>query len=80
MERKEFARRRKRLMDIMNIGSIAILPASQVSSRNNDVDYPYRPDSDFYYLSGFPEPEAVAVLIPDRQHVEFLLFCREKDP
>ena len=80
MERKEFTRRRKRLMDIMNIGSIAILPASQVRSRNNDVEYQYRPDSDFYYLSGFPEPEAVAVLIPDRQHGEFILFCREKDP
>ncbi len=80
MERNEFTRRRKRLMDIMNIGSIAILPASQVRNRNNDVDYQYRQDSDFYYLSGFPEPEAVAVLIPDRKHGEFILFCREKDP
>lgn len=80
MERNEFSRRRKRLMDIMNIGSIAILPASQVRSRNSDVEYPYRQDSDFYYLSGFPEPEAVAVLIPDRKHGEFILFCREKDP
>lgn len=79
MERKEFARRRKRLMDIMNIGSIAILPASRVRSRNNDVEYPYRPDSNFYYLTGFPEPEAVAVLIPDRKQGEFILFCREKD-
>ncbi len=80
MERKEFARRRKRLMDIMNVGSIAILPASKVCVRNNDVEYPYRPDSDFYYLTGFSEPESVAVLIPDRKHGEFILFCREKEP
>jgi Xaa-Pro aminopeptidase len=43
------------------------------------VDYPYRPDSDFYYLSGFPEPEAVIVLIPGRKHGEYVLFCRERD-
>ncbi len=80
MERREFTRRRKRLMDIMNIGSIAILPTASVASRNNDVDYAFRPDSDFYYMTGFPEPEAVAVLIPDRKQGEFILFCREKDP
>lgn len=80
MERKEFARRRKRLMDIMNIGSIAIMPTSRVAMRNNDVHYHFRPDSDFYYMTGFPEPEAVAVLIPDRKQGEFILFCRESDP
>lgn len=80
MERREFARRRKRLMDIMNTGSIAILPAAPIKVRNRDVEYPYRPDSDFHYLTGFAEPEAVAVLIPDRPQGEYILFCREKDP
>ena len=39
-----------------------------------------RPDSDFYYLTGYAEPESVAVLIPDRRHGEYVLFCRENDP
>ncbi|MDZ7734870.1 MAG: Xaa-Pro aminopeptidase [Gammaproteobacteria bacterium] len=76
----EYRRRRKRLMDIINAGGIAILPAAPMRIRNRDVDYPYRPDSDFYYLTGFPEPEAVAVLIPDRSQGEYVLFCRERDP
>jgi len=77
---REFKRRRKRLMDMMGDESIAILPTASVHIRNNDVEYPFRPDSDFYYLTGYPEPEAVAVLIPDRPHGEYVLFCREHDP
>ena len=75
----EFKRRRKQLMRMMGPGSIAILPSAPVSIRNRDADYPYRPDSDFYYLTGFPEPEAVAVLIPGRKQAEYVLFCRERD-
>ena len=74
-----FARRRRELMDRMGPGSIALLPAAPSVPRNRDVHYPYRQDSDFYYLTGFPEPEAVAVLAPGGEH-EFLLFCRERDP
>lgn len=77
---REYRRRRKRLMDIVNEGGIAILPAAPVRMRNRDVEYPYRPDSDFYYLTGFPEPDAVAVLIPERPQGEYVLFCRERDP
>ncbi len=80
MLKREFARRRKRLMDIMNAGSIAILPTAPARIRNRDVEYPFRADSDFYYLTGFPEPESVAVLVPDRPQGEFVLFCRERDP
>jgi Xaa-Pro aminopeptidase len=79
MDTKEFPRRRKRLMDMMGDESIAILPTALVHIRNRDVEYPFRPDSDFYYLTGFPEPEAVMVLIPGRERGEFVLFCREKD-
>ena len=74
-----FARRRRELMERMGSGSIALLPAAPSMPRNRDVHYPYRQDSDFYYLTGFPEPEAVAVLAPGGEH-EFLLFCRERDP
>ena len=48
--------------------------------RSRDTHYPYRQDSDFSYLTGFPEPEAVLVLVPGRKHGETLLFCRERDP
>ncbi|SDR71132.1 aminopeptidase P Metallo peptidase. MEROPS family M24B [Halopseudomonas xinjiangensis] len=77
--RQEYARRRKALMAQMEPDSIAILPAAPVYIRNRDVEHNYRQDSDFQYLTGFPEPEAVAVLIPGREHGEYVLFCREKD-
>ncbi len=80
MTGNEFKKRRRQLMRMMGQGSIAILPAAPVAQRNRSVEYPYRPDSDFYYLTGFPEPEAVAVLIPGRTHGEYILFCRERDP
>ena len=76
----EFKRRRKQLMRMMGKDSIAIVPTAQELVRNRDVEFPYRADSDFYYLTGFNEPDAVAVLIPGRHHGEFLLFCRERDP
>jgi len=80
ISRKEFIRRRRQLVRMMGRGSIAIIPAAPVRTRNRDVEYPYRPDSDFQYITGFGEPEAVAVLIPGREHGEYLLFCRERDP
>ncbi|MBT8765842.1 Xaa-Pro aminopeptidase [Metapseudomonas boanensis] len=78
--KSEYARRRKALMAEMEANSIAILPAAPVYIRNRDVEHVYRQDSDFQYLSGFPEPEAVLVLIPGREHGEYVLFCRERDP
>jgi Xaa-Pro aminopeptidase len=80
MRKDEFARRRKQLMKMMGKGGIVILPAVPEKSRNSDVLYHYRPDSDFFYLTGFAEPEAVAVLIPGRPHGEYVLFVRDRDP
>jgi len=80
MDKKEYPRRRKKLMDLMGDESIGIIPTAPVYVRNRDVEFPFRPDSNFYYLTGYPEPEAVAVLIPDRHHGEYVLFCRENDP
>jgi Xaa-Pro aminopeptidase len=80
MNRNEFARRRRQLMRMMGKGGIAILPAGQVRLRNRDVAYGFRQDSDFYYLTGFAEPDAVAALIPGRDQGEYILFCRERDP
>jgi len=80
IDRREFARRRRQLMRLMGKGAIAILPAAPVRIRNRDSEYAYRQDSDFYYLTGFGEPEAVAVLVPGRDAGEYVLFCRERDP
>jgi Xaa-Pro aminopeptidase len=80
MSRDEFARRRRQLMRLMGRDSIAVLPAAPVRHRNGDVEYAYRQDSDFHYLTGFGEPEAVAVLVPGRAQAEYILFVRERDP
>ena len=80
MRKDEFARRRRQLLKMMGKGGIAILPAVPEKARNGDVSYHYRPDSDFFYLTGFAEPEAVAVLIPGRPQAEYVLFVRDRDP
>ncbi len=74
-----YHRRRQELMNFIGDG-IAILTTAHHQMRNGDVLFKFRPDSDFYYLTHFPEPEAVAVFIPGRKVGAFLLFCREKDP
>ncbi|MEN8214657.1 MAG: Xaa-Pro aminopeptidase [Pseudomonadota bacterium] len=79
MTAAEFKRRRKQLMRMMGKDSIAIVPAAPERIRNRDVHHAYRADSDFYYLTGFQEPEAVAVLIPGRKAAEYILFCRQRD-
>jgi len=75
---KEYIQRRTALMEMMVPNSIAILPASAIKIRNRDAEFNFRQDSDFQYLTGFNEPEAVAVLIPGREHGEYILFCRER--
>jgi Xaa-Pro aminopeptidase len=80
MHAQEYARRRRHLMELIGVGGIAVLATAPERPRSRDVLFPYRPDSDFYYLTGFDEPESVAVLIPGRPHGEFVVFCRERDP
>ena len=76
----EFARRRRQLMRLMGRDAIAVLPAAPTRVRNNDVEYNFRQDSDFHYLTGFDEPESVAVLVPGREQGEYILFVRERNP
>ena len=78
-DRKHFARRRQQLMQAAGEGSILILPAAPERVRSRDTHYPYRQDSDFWYLTGCDEPEAVLALVPGRKHGEAILFCRERD-
>ncbi len=74
-----YATRRQKLMQQIGNG-IAIIPNAPIRQRNSDVHYPYRPDSDFYYLTHFPEPHSVAVLAPGNVDGEYILFCRENNP
>lgn len=76
----EFAKRRKQLLTALGDNAIAIIQASKVVIRNRDADFPFRQDSDFLYLTGFNEPNAVAVFIPGRPEGEYILFCQAKDP
>lgn len=80
ISKNEFKRRRQRLMTLMEPNSIAIIPAAREQLRSRDTEYPFRQDSDFHYLCGFPEPDAVLVLVPGREHGEYVLFCHECDP
>ncbi len=78
--RKALLRRRRQLMQAAGEGAILILPAAAERIRSRDTHYPYRQDSDFWYLTGCVEPDAVLVLVPGRKHGESILFCRERDP
>jgi len=77
---RSYARRRRQLMRMAGDDAIVVIPSAPERIRSRDTHYPYRQDSDFWYLTGFGEPEAVLVLIPGRVHGEALLFCRERDP
>lgn len=80
IKNKEFKERRQRLMEITGDESVVIVRAAVHKIRNNDVHYPYRQDSDFLYLAGFSEPEAMIVLLPQGKEGHSILFCRERDP
>jgi Xaa-Pro aminopeptidase len=79
MNKNEFAKRRKQLMRMIGNDGIAILPSAPVRMRSRDAEYRYRQDSDFYYLTGFAEPESICILAPGRDNGEFVLFCRDRD-
>lgn len=76
----EYRRRRAALMGLMSEQSIAVIPAAPSRIRNRDCEYLYRQDSDFFYLTGYSEPDALLVLCPGREHGEVILFCRDRDP
>ena len=80
MKANEFARRRRHLLELVGPGGIAVLAAAPEKVRSRDTLFDYRQNSDFYYLTGFVEPESVVVLVPHRPEGEFLMFCRDRDP
>jgi Xaa-Pro aminopeptidase len=79
MKQSEFKKRRKQLMQRIGKGNLALISSATTHARNRDVNYPFRQDSDFYYLTGFNEPDSLAVFIPEREQGEYILFCREFD-
>ena len=79
MKQSEFSKRRKQLMQQVGRGNIAIIASAPTLIRNRDVNFPFRQDSDFYYLTGFNEANALAVFIPGREQGEYILFCEEFD-
>ncbi|MGB5832236.1 MAG: Xaa-Pro aminopeptidase [Thiohalocapsa sp.] len=78
--RKELRRRRYAAAKAVGADGVLIVPAAAEVTRNRDVHYPFRQDSDFHYLTGFPEPDAVAVIAPGRKDGGYVLFCRPRDP
>lgn len=80
ISREEFARRRQRLMTETGDGSLVVLASASERLRNGDSHYPFRQDSDFHYLTGLDEPNAVLVLAPGRDAGQQLLFLRPNDP
>ena len=77
----EFLARRHRLLDQLKPNSVCLLPAAQLATRSHDTEFPFRQDSDFWYLTGFPEPDALLLLSNSDKHDNDLsvLFCLPKD-
>ncbi|MCH2456399.1 MAG: aminopeptidase P N-terminal domain-containing protein, partial [Idiomarina sp.] len=76
---EEFAQRRQALMKRMPLGAVAIIAGNSEVTRSNDTEYPFRQNSDFFYLTGFAEPDAVLLLV-NGEKPQSLLFCQDKDP
>lgn len=80
MNTLEFARRRDRLMAAIGPKSVAVIAGAKDIRRNGDTHYPFRQESDFFYLTGFAEPNALLVLTPLRKEGEVTIFVNPRDP
>lgn len=70
----------KKFIEQMDENSVAIIPAAHEVTRSYDTEYKFRQDSDFWYLTGFPEPDAVAVIDPQNKRSPYTLYVRPRDP
>lgn len=75
-----FFERRARFMEKMDSNSVAIFPCKPEYSRNLDVEFPYRQESNFYYLSGFEEQESYLIVSPSHPRFKFVMGVRKRDP
>jgi Xaa-Pro aminopeptidase len=69
----------KKFIDQMEPNSIAIIPAAHEQTRSYDTEFKFRQDSDFWYLTGFPEPDAIAVIDPENTKSPYTLYVRPRD-
>ncbi|WP_390803873.1 Xaa-Pro aminopeptidase [Cobetia marina] len=76
----DFSARRQRLMMQLPRDAAVLVLSSGLAQRNRDSEFTFRQNSDFHYLTGWPEPEAALLLLPGRAEGESVLFCQEKDP
>ena len=74
-----FEKRRKKLIGELPGNSIVIIPNKPLSIRSNDVEYRFRPDSNFYYLTGFEEPNAICVLKKEKRSFTYTLFVEPNE-
>jgi Xaa-Pro aminopeptidase len=74
-----FAKRREEFMRRMEPGSVAVFPSAPEVQRNLDVEYEYRQESNFYYLTGYEEPGSILVLSPSARRHRFILFVRDRN-
>ncbi|ATJ81012.1 aminopeptidase P N-terminal domain-containing protein [Halomonas beimenensis] len=77
---EEFRERRRRLMARLPADAAVLLPGASLVPRSRDSEFAFRQDSDFHYLTGFPEPDALLLLLPGREAGECVLFCQDRDP
>jgi Xaa-Pro aminopeptidase len=75
-----FAQRRAIFMSRMEPRSAAIFAAAPEYMRNLDVEYEYRQESNFYYLSGFEEPESILLLVRSPENVKYIMFVQKREP
>lgn len=80
LDQSVFAKRRAQLMSKMPEGSVALIAANTLVTRNRDAEYAFRQDSSFYYLTGFNEPDALLVLLPGLGAGRSIMFCQPRDP
>jgi len=79
MKNKIFKNRREKLLEQMQEG-IALIPSGSMQIRSNDTEFPFRQESNFYYLTGFDEPDCLLVLCKNAKGSQEIIFLREKDP
>ena len=79
MKNTPFKNRRNKILDQMNSG-VALVPSASMQMRSNDTEFPFRQESNFYYLSGFNEPDCLLLLCKTDSESKTILFLRERDP
>ena len=79
ISQKEYANRRKRLLEKLEKNSVSVLASASVKTRSNDTEYPYRQNSNFYYMSGFEEDNTFLVFIKEHKKTKTILFVQKKD-